>query len=337
MDPSVKTRHEEEALPAETTGVGNAPPIAEDKKPPPKRTPGLKIFDVFLYPFLTNIGVFVISVFATYLTKKGDMKNEAGELVYGKPGKILHQRGEWLMDKFRRVGMTEEQADMSKMVFFSFADGSLMAPFIKLFEDRRERIAKGIDTMLGTKPEDEAVYEAEPKQTWGSVLGSRLATASIVVPTAVVLDKVGQKDGQWIWNKMKDNPGFESLNERLFTNRGKKIGEWIEKRPEVAKHFGSHDVKELSKISAFEGFYTSVCTAGVYFISRFFARKQAEKQAEQTPAAPPAPVFTASAPVASSDTVPPFVPLREQPEKKIFSPPEGIEAERLSGNELHLA
>jgi hypothetical protein len=52
------------------------------------------------------------------------------------------------------------------------------------------------------------------------------------------------------------------------------MGEALAKKPGIAKWFGKFDIKELSKISLFEGFYTSVCTTGLYFSSRFFARKQ---------------------------------------------------------------
>jgi len=224
------------------------------------RTPGLRLFDVFLYPFLTNFVVFGISVAATYLTNKGGMRNAEGKLIYGKIGKWFHTRGDWVTNKFKKIGMNHEQADMSKMVFFSFADGTLVAPMVKLLEDRREKISKWIDDRLGTTPEDEvAAYKAEPKQSWLSVIGGRLAVAAIVAPTAAFLDKTG-------------------LNHRLFNEPGKKIGEWIASKPNVAKRFGKWDVKELGRVSAFEAFYTSVCTAGLYVISRFLARNTGKKK-----------------------------------------------------------
>lgn len=228
-------------LPAESGGEHKA------------RTPGLRLFDVFLYPVVTNLSVFGISVAATYLTARGGDRTPQGKLVYGKIGEFFQKRGTWLIDKFKGMGMTHGQADMSKMVFFSFLDGSLMAPVVKLVEDRREDIGCFIDQQLGTKPEDMSVYAKEPKQTWLSVLGGRFATAAIVVPTAVALDKTG-------------------LNDTLFNNPGKRMGEWLAKKPGVVKWFRGLDVKELSRISFFEAFYTSVCTAGLYFSSRALAR-----------------------------------------------------------------
>ncbi len=225
-----------------------------------ERTPGLKAFDFLLYPVLTNVGVFTLSVAATYLTTRGGDRNAAGKLIYGKFGDFFHKRGEWMVKKFTGMGMNHAQADMSKMVFFSFLDGSLMAPFVKMFEDRREKIACAIDHQLGTKPDDMSVYREEPKQTWLSVLGGRLATVAIVVPTAVMLDKTG-------------------LNNTLFNKSGLKLGEKLAEKAWV-KNIASHlDVKELTRIGLFEAFYTSVCTGGLYLSSRFIA-KHTNKEAQ---------------------------------------------------------
>jgi len=225
------------------------------------RTPGLRAFDILLYPILTNTGVFVLSVFATYLTSRGNQRNANGELIYGKIGEFIQKRGDWMVEKFKKMGMNDGQADRSKMVFFSFADGSLLAPLVKFLEDRRGKIGRHIDHHLGTKPEDEVVYDDEPRQTWGSVLGGRLATVAIVVPTAVALEKAG-------------------LNDVLFNNPGKKFGEMIAKNPTVMKYLGGQDVPELTKISFFEAFYTSVCTAGLYFWSRLIARSTSGTEAD---------------------------------------------------------
>ncbi len=236
-----------------------------EKQKKQARTPGLKLFDVFLYPVLTNFSVFAISVAATYLTSRGGDRTKEGKLIYGKVGEFFQKRGDWLMDKFKGMGMNHNQADMSKMVFFSFMDGSMMAPAVKMLEDRRESIGRWIDDRLGTTPADPSVYKAEPKQTWLSVLGGRFATVAIVVPTAVALDKTG-------------------LNDKLFTQPGIRMGEELSKNKTIAKWAGKLDIKELSKISLFEFFYTSVCTTGLYFSSRFFARQStvSEKPVEAT-------------------------------------------------------
>lgn len=229
------------------------------------RTKGLKIFDAFLYPFLTNMGVFVTSVVATYLTSHGDKTG-------GQVGKFFFKRGQWLTNQMtEKLHWKPATADMAKMVTFSFLDGSLMAPLVKMLEDRREKFARKLDTVLGTKPEDESVYAAEPKQSWLSVLGGRLGVVSIVVPTAVALNKTG-------------------LNDKLFSNPGKKTGEWVAKKPNLAKYFGSLDIPGLFRTTFFEFFYTSVCTAGLYFSSRFLARMKKQPPRERVPPAAASPV-----------------------------------------------
>ncbi|MEJ0009415.1 MAG: hypothetical protein WDN72_02135 [Alphaproteobacteria bacterium] len=156
---------------------------------------------------------------------------------------------------------------MAKMVFFSFADGSLVAPFVKLFEDKRETIARRIDDKLGSTPADLSAYEAEPKQSWGTVVAGRLVTVGVVVPTAVALDKAG-------------------LNEKLFGRPGLRLGEWIARTP-LARSFGRLDVPGLFKVVFFEFFYTSVCTTGLYFLSRGIARLTGKQWGEAD--APPKP------------------------------------------------
>jgi hypothetical protein len=73
---------------------------SEAKKEKIPRTPGLKLFDVFLYPVLTNGAVFAISVAATYLTTRGGNRDANGKLVYSKIGEFMFNRGEWLKNKF---------------------------------------------------------------------------------------------------------------------------------------------------------------------------------------------------------------------------------------------
>ncbi len=237
-----------------------AAPLFDDSanKAAPKRTFGLRAFDAFLYPGVTNVGVFVISVFATYLTKKGSS--------FGREGSDARAFGTWMqargdgLEKFftNRFGMSPSAASNSRMVFWSFFDGSLLAPLVKKFEDNREEIAKTIDQVAGTTPDDDSVYKAEPKQSWGSVLGGRLVTAIPVVLTAVQLEKKGA-DGL-------------SLNEKWLTIPGIKLGNWFAKaNPTIAAKFSKETFHDLSKVILFEAFYTSVCTTGLYITSRAIA------------------------------------------------------------------
>ncbi len=251
----------------------------------PKRTLGLWLVDTLIYPIVNNFGVFGISVFATYLTQHGWPQPANGKALAGWKhwiGEAFQSRGKRL-DSFlmNKLNASAKTAEMSRMVFFSFADGTFVAPFVKLLEDRREKMAIAIDSALGTKPADESAYEAEPKQSWRSVIEGRILTSLIVVPTAALL---GRK-----------NVTGQSLNDFLFNNPGEKRGEQIQHtmpklKAGIEKLFGKVHLPFFAKTVYFEAFYTSVCTAGLYFISRFFARKHPKQEKpRETPRAAHAP------------------------------------------------
>lgn len=266
-------------------------PIKKEKKK--HRTRGLWLFDVILYN-LANALVFGISVYATYMTTHGRDKKDDGTYKHNAFAQLLSVRGEALMSWLKDRGLTHDQADMAKMVTFSFLDGTLVAPLVKLGEDRREKIAYWLDTKMGTVHPDKAIYEAEPKQTWASVIFGRLAVASIIVPTAVALDRMGTQDGKWSWKVDKSvntetEKKAKSLNDIMFNDPGEKYGEKVAKGPH-AKYFGGLNIPYLYKTFAFEAFYTTVCTVGLYFSSRLIARLTGKHK----PTAEPLPQFTPS-------------------------------------------
>jgi hypothetical protein len=214
-----------------------------------KRTKGMWMFDTLLYPVLTNAAVFAISVLATYAT------------TYGGPRNFMRVRGNWAREQLQKLfKMSPQTAKETIMITFSFLDGCVMAPVVKMFEDRRLKIAEIFDKWLGTTPNDKSVYDREPKQTWGSVLGGRTTAFALVVPTAKLLSK-----------KIK---GERSLNEMLFAQPGKKIGEGLMKVwPSLQKRFPTLNIAGLMEVCALEAFYTSLCTAGLYISSRFLASR----------------------------------------------------------------
>lgn len=226
---------------------------AEERKQ--RRTTGLKLFDVFLYPFLTNFVVFGASVAVTYLTRHGGPRPD-GTLPHGKFGKMMSKRNTDLIKFGENIGLSPQHAQTGSMIFWSFFDGTLIAPLVKVFEDRREKIGKWIDDKLGTTPQDLSVYEAEPKQTWGTVLKGRMATAAIVLPTAIAFEKAGLHQGFERWGN-KTTQWLETNRPKTHASLNKKIA----------------DLPDLFRVSYFEGIYTSVCTAGLYFASRAFARR----------------------------------------------------------------
>ena len=276
-------------LPEKIKEQDTSPLTAEERKQ--NRTVGLRIFDVLLYPIFTNIVVFGLSAYMTYMTTQGNAAKTFRKdgLLGGLEG-WSRRRGEPVSEFFQNRGMNKGSADMAKTVAFSFLDGSLIAPFVKLFEDRREQIGKKIDEMLGTKPKDERVYEAEPKQTWGTVLKGRFATLALVLPTAVALDKIKVNvPSKWDQNAIRGHIGASefakevvngktSLNNRMFRYPGIIAGSKAQESA-FGRFVSNHvaNVPEAYKVGYFEAFYTTLCTVGLYFGSRIFARKRDEK------------------------------------------------------------
>lgn len=287
----IASKHSPEA--AETPEA----PLFDDASPraKPPRSFGLRAFDAFLYPGVTNVGVFATSVFFTYLTNRGSHFGKTGSNAR-KFGELMQQRGEWLKGHIMSAGLSEGAANNAKMVFWSFADGTLLAPVIKGFEDNRENIARTIDRWAGTEPDDPSVYDAEPKQSWGSVLGARALTAGIVAPTAGILEKT--------------NFGGKNLNQIMFYEPGLKLGSNVRKNyPRFSARFSEGTFREISKVTYFEAFYTSICTAGQYFISRALARVGDHRFDAPPPS--PQPSGSADQPRLSSLMQPPQSTLAE--------------------------
>ncbi len=86
-------------------------------------------------------------------------------------------------------GKAAKTAENFIMVMWSFIDGSLIALFVKPFEDRRKSISQWLDDKFGTKPKDESVYDQEPKHSWGSVLWGRVVTFAFVISAFFLLQK----------------------------------------------------------------------------------------------------------------------------------------------------
>ncbi|TAF13541.1 MAG: hypothetical protein EAZ74_05440, partial [Alphaproteobacteria bacterium] len=247
-----------------------------DKDGKLKRTAGLKVTDALFYWGVNNIGVFAISVGFTFMSKYGDeMAKSFPQGTKWFPEMMLKRTTnveKFLVNKFN---MTKNEqgtgsADMTRMVALSFLDGCIMAFPIAWLENNRTHVARTIDDMLGTRPATDAVYEQEPKQDLGTILAGRLLTAGIVVPTAVAM---GQIVAGIAGDENKDT--IKSLNDHLFDGPGAAITSGIQ------QVFPKLDLKPNGELSdplgylgntmAFEAFYTSVCTAGLYVMSRAVA------------------------------------------------------------------
>lgn len=243
--------------------VAEPSPFATKAMLPHKRTLGEKTVDFIVYPFVNNFLVIGTSVVATYLTKHGDTVGKEGGALR-KMSSALKRRGDWMQGVFQNhLGMNEKSADMGKMVFFSFADGTALTPFVKLLEDRREEMARWVDKRFGDKNADDLVYKTEPKQTWGSVISGRIASLAIVLPTAIALNQ-----------KVAGKP----INDHIFDVPSEKLAEKLEAHTNIKSRFPNLNTQFFSKTLIFEAVYTSICTTGLYFISRHLVKKSKTHQ-----------------------------------------------------------
>jgi hypothetical protein len=238
-------------------------------------TPGLKAFDTIVYPIINNFLVFAISVYATYLTSHGN--KVADPTKFFDIGHAFRARGNELVNWFKGEGkllwhklpspfkLDHGAADMAKMVTFSFLDGSIVAILVALLENYSVLWARKLDNLLGTPKteETEAAYRerTKHKQTVGSLFLGRIATCAIVVPTAVALNQKTHLFG--ILKKAR------SFNELLFNRPGLMAGLNLKKSyPTLQQKFPKIKLPTALKVIFFEGFYTGVCTAGLYGSSR---------------------------------------------------------------------
>lgn len=277
-----------------------AKPFAAHK---PKRTLGLRLFDDFAYGALLNTVVFAASTIMTYWTKHGNTFGREGSISRS-IGDTFYSRSKPINEFWGKLGVKSERfrSDLTS-VLWSFIDGTAFSLLAKPLENRREKIAKKIDDALGTSPDNLKAYDVEPKQSWGSIFGGRLLTFSIVFPTAYIMNVIGG-------------------NERVFLAPGRKLAENVDKiLPRLSKWLERKTIStpqqkgDFFGYVFFEGFYTSVCTAGLYFFSRFFARRH---PAPEKPLKNHIP--TAHADEAAGDSTP-DQPREEKPEVTPAAPP----------------
>jgi hypothetical protein len=279
-----------------------------------KRTKGLRVFDALVYPVFNNTTVFITSVVATYLSINGGKMTAAGKPALGKAGLWFRDRSIGTDAFFQtKFGMGATAAKNFRIVLWSFIDGSLLSIPVKWLENVREPVAKKLDDMFGTRPADNTPYEAEPKQTWGSVLGGRTATAAIVVSTALAFEGI-KHNGKTLNDKIFERPS-EAIEG--FVKRSPRLNSFFS-RPSIAEKI---DVKPLAYVSIFEAVYTSICTAGLYFSSRAFARKHDTKQAQaaNSNVAPESLSAPKAEATPTSDTPPVAANRNEAPDTKLTS------------------
>lgn len=292
---------------------------AEGKEAKGKRTPGLKFVDGAVYAGVTHFGVFAISVVFTYLTRHGNA-------IGGKFPNWMQNRSNKVIDMMTNKGMKEQTAKDLTVVGFSFLDGCLLLPFVRLLESQRTRIAYAVDKVMGKVPkktqpdgkvvDDMGIYEREPKQGWASIIAGRVAAASLVVPIAMGLDKWTPSK-----NKVHADGTQKNFNDIVMRDFGYKIADKIQdkalgkaiiakadgffekrhaKLPDAQSKTGVKlkpdtpyklKLPEFMEVNVFETVWTAICAAVLFATSRStakFLEKRKEAKAETAHAQPKA-------------------------------------------------
>jgi hypothetical protein len=254
---------------AASTNASSSEEAAAKKKT--ERSLGQWAFDTIIYGGIINTTVFIASIAATYLTSYGRQFAGESKSLVASFARFMNGRGEYLDKKLLEKGWakTPAAAEDMRMVAFSFLDGTVVSMLAKPLEALRNPIARFVDKKFSDKPVDEATYHNEPKQSWGSIFGGRLVTFAAVITTYFGLRSLHVKSGD----------SFKNMNEALFADPGKKLGQklagisWVKDNfPNLSNEKSIINLPGLFRVGLFEAFYTTLCTLGLYSVSRGLAR-----------------------------------------------------------------
>jgi hypothetical protein len=238
----------------------------------------------------------------------------------------------WIDTKFSKEPVNEESYKQEPKQGWLSVAGGRIATFSIVFPTYlllNNVFLKHKAPMLG-----ELSAEAEAlKQNPGAVLDKAKNTASAWLGDPQNYNRTVAINALKRTPKIKGEPqppvfGAEAselvnLNDSLFARPGKWVGEKLEKNSWMQRHFpkltnpdSSVSLGRLFEVGFFEAFYTSVCTAGLYFGSRLFATKLNKNEDVKTaPASLPTEVASprkeeASAAITQAET---FVPEQKEP------------------------
>jgi len=204
---------------------------------------GEKLFDWLTYGGIAGAAVFIGTMPLTFWTKYG-------------AGSKFHA---WLTGSLTKQGMSEHAAEM---IFNSTVLGALghaaIVP-VKFLEDRKPECVEKLNRLLGEKDDIETVKE-EPKQSWGSLVKSRVL--------AVAAAWVGFQGASTLFGKEK------------FKHFEDKFAEHVVCKPfGKATHIAGQETRwfRYGKVAAIDVFATTAAATILYVGSRIFAKKKEEK------------------------------------------------------------
>ncbi len=241
---------------------------AEEKAKKTSTSKGEKLFDLVTYGGIAFAGVFVATLPWTYWSKHGG-------------GKKFH---DWVNKSLTKQGASEAVAEQTFNTLILGSLGNAAVVPVKIMENYKPQIVDKFNDMLGDKSHDASVGE-DPKQTWMSLIKSRVAAYTAVFVSLQGAVKIfGHKKFSEFEEKFAEHIVCKPLGKPTHT-------------PGMAK-IAANETKAFryGKIGALDVFATAAATVLLYAGSRFFAKEnehwraphaEADLKAAKTEASPP--------------------------------------------------
>lgn len=220
-----------------------------ENKQSPAVSRGERIFDWITYGGIAGIGTYLLSI----------------PMGYGiRHVESLKPTIEWASKGLQKIGFTKTAARDVVMTTALMQGGNATIPFVKAMEKHKPELVCELNKKLGDSCDIETIKE-EPKQTWGSLVSSRLIAWAAVFAS---LKGTGMLIGDKRFEQFE-----ETFSKKLFCNPFKSPTH-IEGRETTRFKVG--------KIAAIDFFATIASTVLLYVGSKSIARFVDEKHHHQS-------------------------------------------------------
>ncbi len=206
---------------------------------------GEKLFDWLTYGGFAGAVTFALGMPFGYFTR------------YSKGGEAIHK---WAVSHSRQLGMSVEATEDAVMNTALMQGGNVMLLPVKMMEDHKPQLVAKFNKMLGDDSGDCSVKD-EPKQTWGSLLKSRVFLAW--TPVFLALRGTAMLGGKESFNNFEKDFSKNIVCDPLG----------------LPTHVNGQETKafRLGRIAAIDVFATAAAATLLYIGSRMFARQNKEK------------------------------------------------------------
>lgn len=263
-------------------------PVAEsqpDQNTKRYRSKGENFFDFMVYGPGNFAGVFAMSAILAVLQKRYFP--------------FIHEK---LEDGLRKIHTPRPIVEASSPILLTSWGGTLMLPILKWAEDNKTHWVQKFNGWFGDKVSDESIEKA-PKQTWGSLIGGRIATIALILPSMSVIggmfgpkmgaaeEKAGHAVAQWMQVPTHANLPAGIMEEQARLAEAVKHAPTPELNSEltrVSRIIEKHETVPFTfgKMLAVDTVVTAAAVATLYVTSHIFAARNKQKQelrAQETP------------------------------------------------------